>query len=92
MQHATTPTLIAALSALTACGDSTKSADPASISVEPPAAAITEPCDEARMLPEGWLTQEQVERLWRADRAAMRDCRRRHERLVAWARGAQEAF
>jgi hypothetical protein len=43
-------------------------------------------------LPDGPMTQAEVETYWRRDRAALAACRGRHGALAAWARGATTAI
>ena len=74
--------LIAALSALTACGASTPSAE--GIDLRPPEAEVTQPCAGATALPDRALTQAEAERAWIRDRAALAECRGRHALAVAW--------
>jgi len=92
MRHVTIPTLIAALLALTACGGSNRSVDPGQIRIEPPSESVMQRCALAVDLPDGPMTQAEVETHWRRDRAALAACRGRHGALAAWARGAVAAI
>ena len=80
--------LIAALSALTACGGSTPSAE--GIDLRPPDSAVTEPCADATALPGRALTQAEAERAWIRDRASLAECRGRHGLAVEWIEGVIE--
>lgn len=55
------------------------------VEVPPPPAALVGACAEPSRLPMRSLTQAEVERLWGADRDALRDCVDRHRALAAWA-------
>jgi len=49
-------------------------------------------CALAVDLPDGPMTQAEVETHWRRDRAALAVCRDRQGALAAWARGATTAI
>lgn len=87
MQPRMIPTLAAALLALTACDDSTRSAE---IDIDPPSEATLAPCAGPRALPSDGLTQAQVEYHWSRDRRALVACRARHADLAAWASALTE--
>lgn len=91
MRHAKILTLIACVSALTACGGSKRSADPEQIDLRPPEESVMRPCDLASQLA-GPMTQAETETAWRADRVALAACRGRHAALVEWVRGTTEAL
>jgi hypothetical protein len=75
--------LIAPLLALTACAGS-RAAD-----VQPLPPSVAVPCHDPVALPQRGLTQAEVERLWGADRDALRDCGARHGLAVAHVAGQQ---
>ena len=81
--------LIAALSALAACGASTPSVE--DIDLRPPDAEVTQPCAAATALPHRELTQAEAERAWIRDRAALAECRGRHGLAVEWIEGVVAA-
>lgn len=74
--------LVAALFLLTACLGSGRPV------VEPPPApppSLIEPCDLAVAIPARDVTQDEVERWWRADRVRLARCAGKHQGLVDWA-------
>lgn len=81
--HRATPIVL--LLTLPACGAFRDSPDPDLIDVDPPEAAITEPCEPVRWLPDRALTQAEVEINWRSDRRNLIDCAERHAALVDYA-------
>jgi hypothetical protein len=60
----------------------------ASRSVEPipilPPPSLTAPCAPPVSLPEGAMTQAEVEKAWGRDRSALRTCAERHQALASW--------
>jgi hypothetical protein len=59
--------------------------------VQPPPAALVDPCPRPQALPPAGLTQAQAEVLWGRDRAALVECRDRHRAMVTWAGGIAPA-
>lgn len=82
------PTLSGALLVLTACAGST----PSGARLDPPPPSLSEPCQWAVALPAGDMSQAQVERFWRTDRARLASCRDKHDGLVRWAEGVVSAI
>ena len=80
--------LIASFFLLAACNGSTASGG---IRLDPPPPSLTEPCQPAVVLPARDMTQAEVERFWRADRARVAACREKHQGMVDWAMGVVEA-
>jgi hypothetical protein len=74
--------LLASLAlALAACSVSTKSVNVAPVKppqIARPDASLTRSCARPALLPDGPMTQAQVEELWIADRSALLACYRRH--------------
>lgn len=72
--------LLALALGLTACGGSTKYANP-ELSIKPvlkaPPVELQARCQDPVLLPEGGKTQVEVEGLWATDRANLIDCRDR---------------
>ena len=56
----------------------------APVEVQRPADSLLDACAAPVSLPTRDLTQAEVERLWGADRAALRDCGERHAVLATW--------
>lgn len=75
----------ASLCLLAACGGSTAG------DIAPPPATLVVPCAQPVQLPDGPMTQAEVEIGWGADRAALRTCGERQGLLVDWAQGQMEA-
>jgi hypothetical protein len=75
--------LIAPLSALLLSAGCRDTAD----AVQPPPAALVDPCPRPQALPPAGLTQAQAEVLWGRDRAALAGCGDRHAALAAYLRG-----
>jgi len=73
---------------LAACGGSTGSAD---LRVEPPDAAVMQPCARPARLA-GAETAREQEALWRRDRLALARCGDRHATAVAWIEGVVTAL
>ncbi len=71
-----------------ACGGSTGSAD---LRVDPPDAAVVEPCARPARLA-GADTVRAQEALWRRDRLALARCGDRHAAAVAWVEGVTAAL
>jgi hypothetical protein len=59
--------------------------------VQPPPAALVDPCPRPQALPPAGLTQAEAEVLWGRDRAALAGCGDRHAALVVWAQGISGA-
>lgn len=59
--------------------------------VEPPPAALVEPCAEPQGIAVRALTEAEVVIAWRRDRSALTACGERHDALVDWARGISGA-
>lgn len=57
------------------------------VEVQPPPAALVEPCALPLALPVRDATQAEIERWWGADRSALRNCADRHGLLARWAEG-----
>ena len=76
MRHMRIATLIVLPLALGACSASTFG------ELEAPPDSITRACATPVTLPEGDLTQAEVEVLWGRDRSALRSCGERHGLLV----------
>lgn len=76
MKLSKTLTLLALLSALTACAASTATVEPPNLG---PAlnADLARPCPKPVTLPERDLLQAEAEEYWDKDRAALRDCGKR---------------
>jgi len=72
--------LIACALALTGCGGSTASG----IRLTAADAALTQPCRQPVRLPERELTQVDIERYWRIDRAALVRCAGEKAELVRY--------
>jgi len=71
-----------------ACGGSIGSAD---LRVQPPDAAVVEPCARPARLA-GAETARAQETLWRRDRLALARCGDRHAAAVAWIEGVTGAL
>ena len=80
--------LIVLLFPLAACLGSTPSAR-ANLEMPPP--SLVEPCQPALNLPARDITQAEVERFWRADRARLAACREKHQGMVDWSAGVVAA-
>ena len=65
---------------LTACVGSTASVKP-----EGPPPSLVQECRAPVALPARDASQAEVERWWRADRAALAECREKHGGLAGWA-------
>lgn len=74
------PIAIFAALALPGCGASTVSTDRPVLA--PPPVELTRACARPVDLPDGALTQGEVERHWSRDRASLAVCGRRHGALV----------
>ena len=72
---------------LTACVGSTVSG----AKLEPPPPSLVQPCQAAVALPARDITQTEVERWWRSDRARLAACRDKHQGLAEWAGGVVQA-
>lgn len=55
--------------------------------LQPPPAALVDPCRRPQTLPPAGMTQAQAEVLWGRDRAALVDCGDRHRALAQWVSG-----
>ena len=73
-----------------ACGASTGS-DSAALRLEPPDAAVTQPCARPARLA-GAETVGEQEALWRRDRLALARCGDRHAAAVGWIEGVTGAL
>ena len=82
MKHVQTLMLVASLCLVTACDGYSPSVS--DIDLDPPDAALTEPCPPLTKDPGRALTQAEVTIFWSRDRAAAALCRQKHEGLVQW--------
>lgn len=74
---------------LAACLGSTQSAG---ARLEAPPPSLTQPAQPPVTLPARDITQAEVERFWRADRARLIEAREKHQGLVDWAAGVVAAL
>jgi hypothetical protein len=65
---------------------------PSGARLDPPPPSLTAPVPGPVALPARDLTQAEVERFWRADRARLLDARDKHKGLVEWAQGVVDAM
>lgn len=82
--------LVASLCLVTACAGYSPSAS--DIDLEPPDAALTEPCPPLTKDPGRALTQAEVTIFWSRDRAAAALCGKKHEGLARWAASVAAAL
>jgi len=83
------PTLIVALSGLTACSASIAPVDPEARRPDP---VLFEACDRPGRLPERALAQAEAERFWIRDRLALVTCRARPGALGDYTKEALDAL
>ena len=76
--------MIACLSLLTGCGASARSGSLDAPRLDPPPAELVQEIPPPTRLPDGPMTQAQVERYWSADRAALVTGGKRQRALVGW--------
>ena len=75
--HVRTLTPLGLLLALQACGNST-----AFVKSRPVDPSLTQPCNQATLLPERELSQSEALSFWLRDRVSLAECRERHALLV----------
>ncbi len=76
--------VIACACLLAGCGALTRSGETAGLRLEAPPAEMVQEIAAPVRLPERELTQGDVERSWKADRASLVIGRKRHRALVDW--------
>lgn len=92
MRRSTILLLAIPVLALTACADSTRSADGSGLRAERPDAAILAPCPRPVPIPSTARTQGAQEALWRRDRIHLAECGDRHGALAVWARDVTDTL